>query len=84
METADSNAGKKRGKFNPSLFILTILVIAVIVLFATSFFVVDGTEQAVVTRFGKYYGTYEPGLHFKLPLGMFQQKLFKNNNLDLK
>lgn len=70
METADSNAGKKRGKFNPSLFILTILVIAVIVLFATSFFVVDGTEQAVVTRFGKYYGTYEPGLHFKLPLGI--------------
>ena len=70
METADSTQGKKRRKFSPSLLIFILIVIALLVLFGTSFYVVDGTEQAVVTRFGKYYGTFEPGLHFKLPLGI--------------
>jgi len=36
----------------------------------TSFFVVDQTENAVITRFGKYRETVAPGLHFKLPFGI--------------
>lgn len=36
----------------------------------TSFFTVDTDEEGVVQRFGKYVRTVEPGLHFKLPLGI--------------
>jgi membrane protease subunit HflK len=31
---------------------------------------VDQTSAAVITRLGKYYGTTDPGLHFKLPFGI--------------
>ena len=37
---------------------------------STCFFKVDETEQAVITRFGKYYTTLGPGLQFKLPFGI--------------
>jgi modulator of FtsH protease HflK len=39
---------------------------------STSFVVVDQTEDAVVTRFGKYETTFGPGLHFKAPFGIDQ------------
>ena len=37
---------------------------------STCFFKVDETEQAVITRFGKYYTTLGPGLQFNLPFGI--------------
>jgi membrane protease subunit HflK len=42
----------------------------VIVFLATSFYIVDQTEEAVVTRFGRYHSTSGPGLHYKLPFGI--------------
>jgi membrane protease subunit HflK len=36
----------------------------------TSFYIIDQTEEGVVTRFGKYIATTGPGLHFKFPLGI--------------
>lgn len=45
-------------------------LILVVVLFKTSFYTVEPDEEAVVVRFGKYMGTYPPGLHFKLPFGI--------------
>ena len=36
----------------------------------TSFYTVDTDEEGVVMRFGRYVRTTEPGLHFKLPLGI--------------
>jgi modulator of FtsH protease HflK len=36
----------------------------------SSFYTVQPSEEAVITRFGKYVRTTAPGLHFKLPLGM--------------
>ncbi|MBU1202183.1 MAG: FtsH protease activity modulator HflK [Nanoarchaeota archaeon] len=33
----------------------------------SSFYVVNPSEEAVVTRFGKYVRTEQPGLHFKAP-----------------
>lgn len=45
----------------------------------TSFYVVDETEQAVITRLGKYTTTTGPGLHWKLPFG-----LEKNYNVPVK
>ena len=48
------------------LIILFVLVIAGF----SSFYVVDETENAVITRFGKYEKTLGPGLHTKLPFGI--------------
>ncbi len=44
----------------------------VLVLFLawTSFYTVAAESEGVVLRFGKYLTTVEPGLHFKLPLGI--------------
>jgi len=42
----------------------------VLILLATSVFIVDQTEQAVITRFGKFIAIRDPGLHFKLPFGI--------------
>jgi membrane protease subunit HflK len=48
------------------------VVVAVIWVASTSFYFVDETSQAVITRFGKYNHTVDPGLHVKLPFGIDQ------------
>jgi membrane protease subunit HflK len=61
----------KMGKLmNPAVFTLVILGIIVLILLGTSVYIVDQSEEAVITRFGKYNATTEPGLHFKLPFGV--------------
>ncbi len=45
------------------LFILALLLFS-------SFFTVDTEEAGVILRFGKYNRTVDPGLRFKLPLGI--------------
>jgi membrane protease subunit HflK len=42
-------------------------VLAVIVLFSTTFYQVQPEEVGVVLRFGRYVRTTEPGLHLKMP-----------------
>jgi membrane protease subunit HflK len=59
----------------PGTLVLVILGIVAIVFLGTSFYVVDQTEEAVVTRFGKYLSTRGPGLQFKLPFGIDRQYL---------
>jgi membrane protease subunit HflK len=51
---------------------IVLVVLILIGIATTSFFVVDQTEEAVVTRFGRYNRTAPPGLHFKLPFGIEQ------------
>jgi membrane protease subunit HflK len=64
----------KAGKWlNPVFFIIVAGVIALIVLLGTSVYIVDQTEEAVITRFGKYHSTQGPGLQFKLPFGIDRQ-----------
>jgi len=58
------------GKINPKMIIFVIAGILVLIMLFTSIFIVDQTEQAVMTRFGKFTGIREPGLHFKLPFGI--------------
>lgn len=53
---------------------LIILIVVGIVLLYSSFFQIDTEEAGVVTRFGKYVRTVEPGLHFKVP---FAEKVYK-------
>jgi membrane protease subunit HflK len=58
---------------------LTIILIGAgivfIILLSTSVYIVDQTEQAVITRLGKSHTITEPGLHFKLPFGIDKQYL---------
>src|SRR5688572_8200238 len=44
-----------------------LLVIVGLVAVFTSFYTVDVSEEAVVTRFERYHSTTPSGLHFKLP-----------------
>jgi membrane protease subunit HflK len=55
---------------NPFIILLVIAGVAAIALMGTSFYIIDQTEEAVITRFGKYTATTGPGLHFKLPFGI--------------
>ena len=67
--------------FSPGTVITVTVVIAVIVLILTSFYVVDQTEEAVITRFGRYKDTTQPGLRFKLPFGIDKQYIVKTKTV---
>jgi membrane protease subunit HflK len=54
------------------MVLLAIAAIVVLIIFSTSFIVVDQTEKAVITTFGKYTKTAEPGLSFLIPFGVQQ------------
>lgn len=47
--------------------LIGVLILAVVLLFLTTYFTVDQYERAVVTRFGKVEYVADPGLHFKIP-----------------
>jgi len=55
---------------NSAVITLVAVGIFVIILLATSVYIVDQTEEAVITRFGRYIATKGPGLQFKLPFGI--------------
>ena len=42
-----------------------------------SFYTVQPDEEAVIIRLGRHVGTYGPGLHFKLPLGLDKKYIVK-------
>ena len=64
-------------QIKPFIIVLTILI----VLFTSSAYVVDETEQVVITQFGKPIGSpkIEPGIYFKIPF--IQQANYFNKNL---
>ena len=72
MENFDTapKKSKKLKKVSPGVFVVGLIVVLAIILALTSFFEVDATEQAVITRLGKYNRTVGPGLQMKLPLGI--------------
>ncbi|MCA1658378.1 MAG: FtsH protease activity modulator HflK [Verrucomicrobiaceae bacterium] len=47
-----------------------VLVFAALIVLWTSYYTVPAESEAVVLRFGKFLKTVEPGLHFKIPLGV--------------
>ncbi|HPX25529.1 MAG TPA: FtsH protease activity modulator HflK [Treponemataceae bacterium] len=79
MSDESSFKPKRIKKITPLTIILIALGIIVLVLISTSFYVVDETEQSVITRFGRYYKTLGSGLQFKLPFG-----IDKNYNVPVK
>jgi modulator of FtsH protease HflK len=57
----------------PARLIATLAVILILlILIFTSAYTVQAESEGVVLRFGKFLKTVEPGLHFKLPLGIDQ------------
>jgi len=46
------------------------LVILALIVIWTSYYTVPAESEAVVLRFGKFLKIVEPGLHFKIPLGI--------------
>jgi membrane protease subunit HflK len=46
------------------------IVLALILILWTSYYTVPAESEGVVLRFGKFLKTVEPGLHFKIPLGI--------------
>ena len=60
----------KKSKFGASTLIFAVIIVLVLALAGTTLFKVDDTEQAVITRFGKYYKTVGAGLHLKAPFGI--------------
>ena len=78
MNTPTKGTPKKK-KRTPRTIILIIVAIVCIGLIGTSLFIVDETEQAVITRFGRYYKTLGPGLQFKLPFN-----IDKNYNVPVR
>jgi len=48
-----------------------------IAMIASSVYTVQPEEVAVIQRFGKYLDTMQPGLHFKLPLGIDKKTIVR-------
>lgn len=66
----NANPPNLPGWLRPTTVVIAVAAIVVLALFGTSFYIVDQTEEAVVTRFGRYIATTEPGMHYKLPFGI--------------
>lgn len=69
----------KKHHVGPKLLTTIIILVLVVVAGFTSFYVVDETEEAVITRLGKYTMTTGPGLHWKMPFG-----IERNYNVPVK
>jgi membrane protease subunit HflK len=63
---------KRNLKGNGRVFLMIVLGLVVFAAVKSGFYTVEPDEEAVIIRFGKFSGTYPPGLHFKLPLGIDQ------------
>lgn len=61
---------KRKVKVSPAIVIVIIIGVVLLSSIGTSFFVVDETEQAVITRLGRYHKTLGAGLQFKIPFGI--------------
>lgn len=85
----ERNVTPASGLLRPAYIIAGVVVLAAIVLFSTSFYVVDETEQAVLLTFGKYTSTQGPGLHFKMPFGIqrnynVQTKIYQSEQFGFR
>ncbi|PIQ88423.1 MAG: FtsH protease activity modulator HflK [Candidatus Omnitrophica bacterium CG11_big_fil_rev_8_21_14_0_20_42_13] len=64
------NVGKNEFKRYSNYAPWIILILFVIILISGSIYSIKTEEVGVAQRFGKYITTTNPGLHFKLPLGI--------------
>jgi membrane protease subunit HflK len=57
-------------KLKPKVIATFAVVIIAVIVTATTFYMVDQTEKAVILRFGKFMRITGPGLHVRLPFGI--------------
>lgn len=57
------------------LFGIAAVVIAALIVIWSSYYTVPAESEAVVLRFGRFLKIAEPGLHFKIPLGVDEYTL---------
>ncbi len=67
---AGSGGGAGPGRGSGRALLAGIVVVIVVAGILSSFYTVQPEQRAVVKRFGKVHAVAEPGLHFKLPLGI--------------
>lgn len=76
MKYANSPNKPFNMKFSLGRIFSAVVLAAIVVIFLaviyTGFYSVPADSEAVVQRFGKYLSTQDPGLHFKIPLGVDQ------------
>ena len=65
----------KLPKIKPKFIKIGIAVIVIAVFLFGSIYQIQPEEAGIILRLGKFVRTTEPGLHFKLPLGI--EKLIK-------
>jgi membrane protease subunit HflK len=71
----------KNNQFPKKLVPLVLVVLFLFWALSSSFFKVDTEETGVRLRFGKFSGFAEPGLNFKLPLGIDRIYLVKTGRV---
>jgi len=60
----------KLPKIKPGIIKLVVIAVVIIIVVAGSIYQISPEEIGVILRFGKFVRTTDPGLHFKLPLGI--------------
>ena len=58
------------GRQIAAIFIGGLLIVLLMTALLTSYYTVGAESEGVVLRFGKFFKTVEPGLHFRLPFGI--------------
>jgi membrane protease subunit HflK len=70
IRVIDLNFNRPSGRKIAAIFVGAVLIILLIASLLTSYYTVGAESEGVVLRFGKFFKTVEPGLHFKLPFGI--------------
>lgn len=75
----DLNNGRQQGpqipeiklpSVNLGLIRLAVLALVALILVFTSFYTIEPEETGLVLRFGRFVRSTDPGLHFKIPMGI--------------
>jgi membrane protease subunit HflK len=64
------NFNRPSGRQIAAIFVGALLIVLLMAALLTSYYTVGAESEGVVLRFGKFFKTVEPGLHFKLPFGI--------------
>jgi modulator of FtsH protease HflK len=70
IRVIDLNFNRPSGRQIAAIFVGALLIVLLISALLTSYYTVGAESEGVVLRFGKFFKTVEPGLHFKLPFGV--------------
>jgi membrane protease subunit HflK len=70
VRVIDLNFNRPSGRQIAAIFVGALLIVLLMAALLTSYYTVGAESEGVVLRFGKFFQTVEPGLHFKLPFGI--------------